>query len=120
MVMHRLVNKEISVFSSGTCKIAKIDNPNKNTVYFLNLNSFYYTLNKSVIFLKIVYHDTISYLFPHFDNGISSITILKSSPHVHNFEEVLANAATLMDYSEGVMNPEIGERIEQHCPGIEK
>lgn len=51
--MHRFVSKEKSLFTSGTCKVAKIDNPNQNTVYFINLNSFYYTLNKSVVFAKL-------------------------------------------------------------------
>lgn len=82
--------------------MAKIENPNQHTVYFLNLNSFYYTLNKEVLFARIQYDDTISYLFPHFDSGLSSVTILTNSPHVHNFEEILSNAATLMSFDEAV------------------
>lgn len=100
-MMHRFVEKQSSLFTSGTCKIAKIDNPNHDIVYFINLNSFYYTLNKSVAFIKIVYDDTVSYLFPHFDTGLSSITLLKNSPMVNNFDEILKNAAVLLTWEEG-------------------
>jgi hypothetical protein len=83
----------------GNCKIAKIDNPTtQNTVYFINLNSFYYTLNKNVIFARLQYDDTVSYLFPHFDNGLSSLTILKSPEKVHNFEEIISNASNLLPF----------------------
>lgn len=77
-VMHRFVNKDKALFTSGICKVAKIENPNQNVVYFINLNSFYYTLNKSITFAKIEYDDTVSYLFTHFDNGLSSLTLLKN------------------------------------------
>ena len=73
----------------GSCKIAKIENTNQNIVYFINLNSFYYTLTKNTHFVRLVYDDTMSYLFPHFDNGLSSLTLLKASPLLHNFEEIL-------------------------------
>jgi hypothetical protein len=64
-------------FSSniGLCKIAKLDHGKDSFVYFINLNSFYYTIHKDIVFIKLVYEDTISYLFPHFDKGLSSITI---------------------------------------------
>ena len=51
----------------------------------MNLNSFYYTLNNSVVFVRLTYDDTVSYLFPHFDTGLSSITLLKNEQTVHNF-----------------------------------
>ena len=84
----------------------------------MNLNSFYYTLNKEVLFAKVEYEDTISYLFPHFDNGLSSITIIKSAPYLHNFEEILSNAATLLNYEEAVKNEVVREKIMLHCPNI--
>lgn len=96
--MHRFVSKEKSLFTSGTCKVAKIENPHQNVVYFINLNSFYYTLNRSVIFARLEYADTVSYLFPHFDNGLSSITIVKKDEAVHNFEEIISNAAVLVSF----------------------
>ena len=84
IMMHRFVKNNKTLFTSGLCKIAKIENSNATTVYFINLNSFYYTLNKSIVFIKLEYPDTISYLFPHFDNGMSSITLPVGSPHIHN------------------------------------
>lgn len=96
--MHRFISNEKSQFTSGTCKVAKIENPNHHTVFFINLNSFYYTLNKNVTFVRLVYDDTVSYLFPHFDTGMSSLTLLKNDAVVHNFEEVLKNAAVLIDF----------------------
>ena len=83
--MHRFVNNKKSMFTSGiyqnviigNCKIAKIDHNNGSTVYFINMNSFYYTLRKDIPFVKLVYDETVSYLFPHFDNGLSTITIAK-------------------------------------------
>jgi hypothetical protein len=99
-------------------KIAKIDNPNNKTVYFMNFNSFYYTLNKSVIFAKLEYDDTVSYLFPHFDNGLSSATLLKNDVNIHNFEEVISNVALLEPFSEAIKEPEFKSKVEEHCPGI--
>jgi hypothetical protein len=87
--MHRFIGQVKSFFASGIqinklglLKIAKIDSSNNRTVYFINLNSFYYTLNKSITFAKIVYDDTISYIFPHFDNGLSSITLPKNDTNL--------------------------------------
>lgn len=125
--MHRFVSKEKSLFTSGselfysgTCKVAKIDNPNQNTVYFINLNSFYYTLNKSVTFAKLEYDDTVSYLFPHFDNGLSSITIIKKAETIHNFEEIVANAANLLTFEEAIKSADFKAKVDEHCPGVEK
>lgn len=84
--MHRLISKEKSLFTSGLCKIAKIENPTQNVVYFINMNSFYYTLNKSIVFAKLTFDETVSYIFPHFDNGLSSFTILKKNDILDNFE----------------------------------
>jgi hypothetical protein len=80
-------------------KIAKIDSPNNKTVHFLNLNSFYYTVNKATTFAKLEYTETVSYIFPHFDNGLSSITLLKSDPHIPSLEETISNIATLLPFS---------------------
>ena len=40
--MHKMVNTQKTLFTSGTFKIAKLDHPDKQVVHFLNLNSFYY------------------------------------------------------------------------------
>lgn len=44
-------------------------------VHFINLNSFYYGIQPNIHFIKVVYPDTIAYLFPHFDNGLSAISV---------------------------------------------
>ena len=31
------------------------ENPTQNVVYFINMNSFYYTLNKSIVFAKLTF-----------------------------------------------------------------
>ena len=62
------------MYTSGTLKIAKIDSAHDSSVYFMNINSFYYTLSKSASFTKIRYDDTVSYIFSHFENGLSSLT----------------------------------------------
>jgi len=64
--MHRYINNKKSLFTSGICKIAKIDHTNGSTIYFINMNSFYYTLRKEITFVKIAYEQSVSYLFPHF------------------------------------------------------
>ncbi len=51
-----------------------------------------------VVFAKLQYDDTVSYLFPHFDNGLSSLTILKNPEKVHNLEEIISNAANLLPF----------------------
>jgi hypothetical protein len=62
VTMHRFINNKKSLFTSGrksiylgNCKIAKIDHSNNSTVYFINLNSFYYTLRKDIVFVELVY-----------------------------------------------------------------
>ena len=84
--MHRYVDNKKSHFTSGIflfilgiCKIAKIDHSNGSTIYFINMNSFYYTLRKEITFVKIVYDQSITYLFPHFENGLSAISIPRNS-----------------------------------------
>lgn len=63
ITMHRFINNKKSLFTSGkvhvyvgNCKIAKIDHSNNSTVYFINLNSFYYTLRKDIVFVELVYN----------------------------------------------------------------
>ena len=104
----------------GVLKIAKIDNPNQTTVYFINMNSFYYTLNKAVAFAKIQYDDTVSYIFPHFDSGLSALTLIKNPETIHNFQEVITNAAVLLTFEQAISNAEFKAKIDEHCPGIEK
>ncbi len=94
-VMHRFVKKEKTLYTEGTCKIAKIQNAGESPVYFLNINSFYYTLTKSILFVKLEFEDSVSYIFSHFDNGMSSITFSKNDEIVHNFDEIISNAAEL-------------------------
>jgi len=64
--MHRLLKTEKTLFTSGTCRVAKLDNSRTSTVYFLNLNSFYYGIHPDVFFIKVPYQDTVAYVFPHF------------------------------------------------------
>lgn len=82
------------------------------------MNSFYYTLRKEIVFVKINYEQTISYLFPHFENGLSAISLPRNSPSVHNLEEILANAATLTEYGQAMNDPSIRNKIETHCKNV--
>lgn len=50
----------------GTLKIAKLDNGKPNSAYFINIGSFYYGIHQNLFFIKVVYPDTVSYVFPHF------------------------------------------------------
>jgi hypothetical protein len=123
--MHRYINNKKSLFTSGTsksnkgiCKIAKIDHTNGSTIYFINMNSFYYTLRKEITFIKLVYDQSVSYLFPHFENGLSAISLPKNSPSISNLEEILGNAAVLTDYQTAMNDPSIRNKIEVHCKNI--
>jgi hypothetical protein len=62
----------------------------------------------------------VSYLFAHFDSGLSSITLLKNDIHVHNFEEAISNAAVLLPFAEAIQNPDFQLKVQEHCPGVEK
>ncbi len=104
--------------SLGICKIAKIDHTNGSTIYFINMNSFYYTLRKEIVFVKLIYDQSVSYLFPHFENGLSTISLPVTSPSIHNLEEILANAAVLTDYNSAMNDPSIRNKIETHCKNI--
>ena len=44
--------------------------------------------------------------------------MLKNSPHIRNFEEVLSNAATLALFDEAIQKPEVEAKINEHCPNI--
>lgn len=123
--MHRYINNKKSLFTSGTTflnpgnfKIAKIDHNNGSTIYFINMNSFYYTLRKEIVFVKIVYEQSISYLFPHFENGLSAISLPRFSPSIHNLEEILTNAAHLTDLTTAMNDASIRNKIETHCKNI--
>ena len=115
--MHRLQQGEKSLFTSGTCKVAKLDNHNtQQPVYFLNLNSFYYGIQPALYFIKVNYSDTIAYVFPHFDNGLSSISIRKDATELPLFDQILSNAAHLIDVETAFQTPEIKAAIDAHYP----
>jgi hypothetical protein len=82
------------------------------------MNSFYYTLRKEIVFVKIPYEHSVSYLFPHFENGLSAISLPITSPSIHNLEEVLTNAAVLVDYNTAMNDPTVRNKIETHCKNI--
>jgi hypothetical protein len=84
--MHRLTNSEKTLFTSGTCRVAKLDNSRTSTVYFINLNSFYYGINPDLYFIRLPYPDTVAYVFPHFENGLSAISLRADSPEIHNLD----------------------------------
>lgn len=117
--MHRLLEGEKTLFTSGTCKIAKLDNARSGPVYFINLNSFYYGIHPDIYFLRLVYTDTVAYVFPHFDQGLSALSLLANSPHIHALDEILSNAARLIDYSTAIEREEIKASITKHCPKLE-
>ena len=117
--MHRLLKGEKTLFTSGTCKVAKLDNGNtKEPVYFLNLNSFYYGIQPNLTFIKCHYQDTIAYVFPHFENGLSSISVRRESPDLLLLDQVLSNAATLIDCETAHQTPAIKAAIDEHYPTL--
>lgn len=109
--MHRLVKNEKTLFTSGRdffnlgiCKFAQLKNGKNQPVYFLNLNSFYYTIRNDLVFIKLVYEDTVSYVFPHFDNGMSSITMPIAFKEQDQLDEILKNSAIFTDYEHAIRN----------------
>jgi hypothetical protein len=51
---------------------------------------------------------------------LSSISLLKNSPQINVFEEILANAAVLTSYENAMMDPSISSKIEDSYPNIAK
>jgi hypothetical protein len=54
-----------------------------------------------------MYEDTTSYVFPNFENGLSSISMMTDTPCMTNFDEILSNAALMMTYTEAMKMPSI-------------
>ena len=96
----------------GTCKIAKLESGRPEPAYFINIGSFYYGIHKNLYFVKVTYQDTVAYVFPHFENGLSAISLLADCPWIHNFEEILSNAAKLVECSALSEEPEIKRAID--------
>lgn len=80
--LHRLILREKNQFSQGTLRICELEKANKDKVYFLNMNSFYYTLTKETVFVKAVYKKNASYIYPHFDSGLCALTVMLSEPKI--------------------------------------
>lgn len=91
--------------------MAKLDSGRPNPAYFINIGSFYYGIHQNIYFVKVVYEDTISYVFPHFENGLSAISLLADSPSIANFEEIISNAARLIIYPAAMEEGEIRASI---------
>ena len=45
---------------------------------------------------------------------------MKASAYIYNFEEIIANAATLLDFKEAMENDVVREKVSNHCPNVEK
>ena len=83
---------------AGTCKLAKLENNRAQPVFFLNLNSFYYGIHPDSYFIKVPYFDTVAYVFPHFENGLSAISVLANCELIPQFDALLGQAARLVDF----------------------
>lgn len=88
--MHRLLKKEKSLFTSGTLKIARLENNKAQPVHFININSFYYGIQPNIHFIKVNYTDTVAYVFPHFENGLSAISIAPIPELVQGLDTILS------------------------------
>jgi hypothetical protein len=66
--------------------VAKLDNSCTSTVIFLNLNSFYHGINPDLYLVLLPYPDTVDYVFPHLENGLSAISVRADSPEIHNLD----------------------------------
>jgi len=82
------------------------------------MNSFYYTIIKDTIFVKVPYKKNISYVFPHFDNGLISLTVETSSTNIGQLDEILTNIATLVNIDQAMANPMVHDRIVKHYPNL--
>ena len=49
---------------------------------------------------------------------MSTLSIAKGAANLHNLEEILSNAATLVDYETAINDENIRNKIETHCPKI--
>jgi hypothetical protein len=87
--LHRLILREKNEFTQGTLRLCELEKPNKDKVYFLNMNSFYYTLNKETIFVKVAYKKNVSYVYPHFDSGLCALTVPFPEPKIEVLDQLL-------------------------------
>lgn len=87
--------------------MARLDSGQPRPAYFLNIGSFYYGIHQNIYFVRVTYDSTVSYIFPHFENGLSALSILAESANRADFEEVLANAGRLLSYEEAIEDGEI-------------
>lgn len=53
------------------------------------MNSFYYTLTKETIFVKVVYKRNVSYVYPHFDSGLCAFTVALTEAKITQLDEIL-------------------------------
>jgi hypothetical protein len=88
-------------------RIAKLEIDKPNPAYFLNIGSFYYGINRDVWFIKVIYEDTTSYVFPNFENGLSSISMMNDTLCLVNFDEILSNAANMLTYDDAMKMPSL-------------
>lgn len=97
-----------------------MENNKTGPVHFINLNSFYYGIQHNIHFVKAEYSDTISYVFPHFENGLSSISIPPITELVQVLDAILSQTARLLTPSQAMEVPELKALIEEHYPMLEK
>ena len=64
------------------------------------MNSFYYGIQPNSFFIKIMYPDTVSYVFPHFENGLSAISVPTKPEFILAFDEVVKKVAHLYEYKD--------------------
>jgi len=82
------------------------------------MNSFYYTVTKDTIFVRVPYKKNISYIYPHFDNGLSSLTVGISDPNIGKLEEILTNIATMVSVDQAMENPMLQDKIVKNYPNL--
>ena len=116
--LHRLVVREKNEFSQGTLRLCELEKPNKEKVYFLNMNSFYYTLTRETIFVKVIYKKNVSYVYPHFDSGLCALTVPLPEARIIQLDEILTNVATLVNIDQAMENPLLRDKINTHYPGL--
>jgi hypothetical protein len=96
-----------------------LQNSEGQPVHFINLNSFYYGIQANTFFIKVVYPDTIAYIFPHFEQGLSSISIPTNPAFMEPLDQLLGQVARLYDLPTAMQTPEIRDIILEHYPQVE-
>jgi len=89
----------------GVFRIAKLENNQGEPVHFINLNSFYYGIQATTFFIKVVYSETTSYIFPHFENGLSAISIPTEPTFTQALDELFSRVAKLYDVKSALEQP---------------